>query len=182
MTRSALCRGSFHRPPAHLHFAPGLGLRVDVRTYSIIGAAMRVHSQLGPGFLERAYQDAFAIALTQANVHFVREHELALYFDGVRLPTRYRADFVCFDQIIVELKAKTGLADVDRMQVVHYLRSTRHPLGLIINFGARRLQFGRIVNGYDDSGERGSDGARPASTNNEPRDQPSTSAALPSQK
>ena len=83
-------------------------------SYSIIGAAMRVYNTLGFGFLEAVYQEALAIELTNMGIPFEREKELKIYYDGHELKQTYRADFVCYGNIIVETKAVAELNDSHR--------------------------------------------------------------------
>lgn len=116
----------------------------DPRTYAIIGAAMRVHAELGPGFLEITYQHALQLELEANNVPHRRELPIAIWYRGQQLGGMYRADFQCYDHILVELKALpvVGLAEV--RQLSHYLRATGCQTGLLVNFGATSLQFQRV--------------------------------------
>ncbi len=117
----------------------------DPRTHAIIGAAMEVHRQLGSGFLEAVYQEALAIELTQKGVSFLREVELPICYKGVLLRTGYRADFVCFSEIIVELKALHIVGDIEYAQLLNYLKATGMRLGLLLNFGSSSLEYKRFV-------------------------------------
>ena len=117
----------------------------DPRTHAIIGAAMEVHRQLGAGFLEAVYQEALAIEMAQKGVPFFREVELPICYKGVLLRTGYRADFVCFDEIIVELKALHMIGVVEYAQLINYLKATGMNLGLLINFGSSSLEYKRFV-------------------------------------
>ena len=96
---------------------------------------MQVYNTLGSGFLESVYQEALAIEFTKRGIPFVKEKDLKIYYDGHELKQTYRADFVCYDSIIVELKAVSDLNDSHRSQVYNYLKATGFRLGLLYNFG-----------------------------------------------
>ena len=104
-------------------------------TYRINGAAMKVYNTLKPGFLEAVYQEALEIEFKRQQIPFEREKELKIYYDGIELKQTYRADFVCYDNIIVELKAVAQLDDAHRSQVYNYLCATGYKVGLLFNFG-----------------------------------------------
>ena len=123
---------------------PGTDSR-DPQTRAIIGAAMEVHRQLGPGFLEAVYQEALAIELADRGIPFQRECELPIDYKARRLSCKYRADFVCYGDIITELKATQGLTGNDEAQVLHYLKATKLVRGLLFNFGRPSLEFRRFV-------------------------------------
>ncbi|HEY5297578.1 MAG TPA: GxxExxY protein [Verrucomicrobiae bacterium] len=117
----------------------------DPQTYAIIGAAMEVHRQLGHGFLEAVYQEALAIELAAREIRFQREVPLPVEYKGQRLLCSYRADFVCFDEVIVELKAITQLTGIDEAQTINELKATNLHRALLINFGAPSLEYKRLV-------------------------------------
>jgi GxxExxY protein len=117
----------------------------DAQTFAIIGAAMEVHNELGAGFLEPVYQDALSIELARQSVPFRREVELPVLYKGEQLACTYRADFLCYDEIIVELKALNELATREQAQLLNYLKATKLKRGLLINFGAARLEYKRMV-------------------------------------
>jgi GxxExxY protein len=128
----------------------------DPQTHAIIGAAMEVHRQLGPGFLEAVYQEAMAIELADRAISFVREAELPVFYKGRRLNCSYRADFVCYESVIVELKSLQALTGVETAQVLNYLKATRLERGLLLNFGCPSLEFKRLIfsNARKESTER----------------------------
>ena len=119
----------------------------DPRTYSIIGAAMEVHRQLGCGFLESVYQEALALELRDREIPFIRELNFPVTYNGRRLNTHYRPDFICFEVVVVELKALSKISSVDESQLLNYLKVTGHHTGLILNFGTPSLQQRRFVLG-----------------------------------
>jgi GxxExxY protein len=120
-------------------------VETDPRTYSIIGAAMEVHRQLGCGFLEPVYQEALAIEFGTRHIPFNRELKLSLAYKGQPLQTSYSPDFICFDSVVVELKALSRMSGTEEAQVINYLKATGHEVGLLINFGTRSLEHRRFV-------------------------------------
>ena len=106
---------------------------------------MRVHAELGENFLESVYQDALEVMFRREGIPYVRECRRPIEFLGEVLPTVYRADFVCYGSIIVELKASAGLGDHDFAQVIHYLRASGLTLAVLANFGRQSLQWRRII-------------------------------------
>jgi GxxExxY protein len=114
-------------------------------THKIIGCAMKVHSTLGNGFQEVIYQRALAIEMEKQGLHFEREMEMAIYYDDIAIGNR-RVDFFVEDAIMVELKALIKLEDVHLAQAMNYCQAYNLPIGLLINFGARSLDFKRVYN------------------------------------
>ena len=115
-------------------------------SYKILGTAFKVYNTLGPGFLEAVYQEALEIEFQRQGIPFAREKELKIQYDGVELKQTYKADFVCYGKIIVELKAVSALDDAHRSQVYNYLHATGFQLGLLLNFGcSEELEKERIV-------------------------------------
>jgi len=117
----------------------------DPQTYAIIGAAMDVHSELGPGFLESVYQEALEHELKLRNIPFQREVAVPIHYKGALLTTRFRADLICSSEVLVELKAIKVLTNVDEAQLLNYQKATRIHRGLLLNFGASRLEVRRRV-------------------------------------
>lgn len=114
--------------------------------YDIIGCCMEVHSILGPGLLEAVYQEALSIELRNQEIPFMKEKELEVTYKDQVLNKKYIADFVCFDEIIIELKAVKELNEVHMAQTLNYLKITDKRLGLLVNFGSDRLEYKRIIN------------------------------------
>lgn len=115
-------------------------------SYAIRGAAMRVYNVLGSGFLEAVYQEALEIELDKRHIPYEREKELEICYDGIKLGKKYVADFVCYDKIILELKAVKELDESHRSQLYNYLKATGFKLGFLINFGKYdELQIERRV-------------------------------------
>ena len=117
----------------------------DKQTYSIIGAAMAVHRELGNGFLEAVYQEALELEFRHAGVPFLREVELPVRYRGALLNTSYRADFLCFEEIVVELKAIERMTSREESQLLNYLKASGKGKGLLLNFGSRSLDYKRMV-------------------------------------
>ena len=105
------------------------------QSYAINGAAMHVYNVLGYGFLESVYQEALEIEFLKRGIPYEREKELKIYYEGKAMRRTYRADFVCYNNIIVELKAVAHLDDMHRSQIYNYLKATGYKLGLLYNFG-----------------------------------------------
>jgi GxxExxY protein len=117
-------------------------------THSIIGCAMKVHSTLGNGFQEVIYQRCLAIELNKMGIPFQRELEMPIFYDSQEVGTR-RADFVVANKVLVELKAQITLEDVHLAQALNYLQAYKLDVGLLINFGARKLEFKRLMSKRD---------------------------------
>ncbi len=117
----------------------------SVLTGNVIGCAMTVHSALGNGFQEVIYQRALAIEMADQPIVFSREHEMPIYYRGQQIGTR-RVDFLLEGVVSVELKAIIQLDEVHLAQAINYLEAYDLEVGLLINFGARSLQFKRVTN------------------------------------
>ena len=118
----------------------------EKETYNIRGCLINVHKELGCGFLENVYQDAFEQELKEAGIPYKREQRIQILYKGKPLNSEYIADFICYDRIIVELKAVSELTDVHFAQVLNYLTATNLDLGLLVNFGEKSLHVERIFN------------------------------------
>lgn len=115
-------------------------------SYAIVGAAMDVYYTLGIGFLEPVYQAAMIVELGRRRIPFESQQELELFYKDFRLEKEYFADFVCYDQVVVELKVVPRVTNIEVAQLLNYLKITKKHLGLLINFGAQpRLEWKRYV-------------------------------------
>jgi GxxExxY protein len=114
-------------------------------TYEIIGAAMEAHKILGSGFLEGVYQEALSIEFKTRNIKNEREVPLQIQYKDHVLSKKYIADFICYDKIIVELKALNELCGDHEAQVLNYLKATNSKVGILLNFGCKSLQYKRII-------------------------------------
>ena len=121
------------------------GLVYKEEVYEIIGAAMEVHKELGCGFLEAVYQEAFEIELKEKKMPFESQKQLEIFYKGKRLEKEYYADVVCYDKIIVELKALNRLTSKEESQLLNYLKASGLKVGVLINFGAASLEWKRFV-------------------------------------
>ena len=113
--------------------------------YSIIGAAMEVHKELGDGFLESVYKEALEKEFILKSIPYKREQPLIIYYKNEPLNKYFIADFICYDNIIVELKAVSELIAKNEGQIVNYLSATGLKLGILINFGKKSLEYKRII-------------------------------------
>lgn len=114
--------------------------------YAIVGAAMEVHNTLGSGFAEAVYQEAMAIELRRRGVPFEQQVRLRVFYKGEMLNCEYVADFVCYNSIIIEIKAIRTLSGKEESQVINYLKATGYRVGLLVNFGdPARLDWHRFV-------------------------------------
>lgn len=106
---------------------------------------MEIHRELGQGFLEAVYQDALECELKARSIPFILEHPIPVLYKGTKLGTPYRVDFLCFDSVLVELKALKALSPIEDAQVIHYLKATGFQRAILINFGAASLEYKRLV-------------------------------------
>jgi len=115
-------------------------------SYRIIGSCFSVHRKLGSGFLESVYQEALEKQFIEDGIPYVREKKLRIQFDTIQLDKYFKSDFVCFDGIIVELKATPFIYQKDMDQTVNYLKATNVKLGLLVCFGSKSLTYKRLIN------------------------------------
>jgi len=116
-----------------------------IEAYNIIGACMEVHKKLGPGFLEGIYQEALSIEFDIRHIPYQREFALSVNYKGHTLNKSYYADFVCYERIILELKALSSINKEHEAQLLNYLKASEYKLGIIINFGELGLKYKRMV-------------------------------------
>ena len=114
--------------------------------YQILGAAMAVHRELGCGFSEKVYQDALEIEFQERHISYLREQPLHAFYHGIELNSEFKPDFICFNKVVVELKAVNELDDINRSQVINYTKLADVDLGLLINFRAKTLEYERFPN------------------------------------
>jgi GxxExxY protein len=114
-------------------------------SFAIVGACMKVHRSLGAGFLEAVYEEALEREFQTLNIPFKRQVKLDLYYDNQKLKKQYRADFVCYDTIIIEIKAVSQIPVAFFAQLTNYLKCTKLELGMLINFGKSSLMYKRII-------------------------------------
>ncbi len=107
---------------------------------------MEVFNDLGSGFLESVYQEALRRELTDLEIPFREQWGIEVYYKGRKLEKKFFADFICYDQIIIEIKAMEALAPIHEAQLINYLKATNKPLGLLVNFCGKSLQYKRFAN------------------------------------
>jgi GxxExxY protein len=117
----------------------------DPESHAVIGAAIRVHQELGHGFLEGVYQEALELELKRCGVPFICQVVFPLHYRGTPLRSTYRADLVCYGSMIVELKALRHTGPSDEAQVINYLKASKLTKALLLNFGAPSLGYRRLV-------------------------------------
>ena len=113
--------------------------------FRIIGIAMEVHNELGPGFLEAIYQEAMELEFKHQNIPYEREKPLNVYYKGSLLDKKYISDFICYDKLVIELKALSELNSEHESQLINYLKATKLRVGILINFGAQSLEYKRMI-------------------------------------
>ena len=120
----------------------------DERTYKIIGCAMEVHKGLGCGFLEAVYQEALGREFLNQGIPFESQSVIEIFYKGQPLDKKYQPDFVCYNQVIVEIKAISNLSGIEEAQLINYLKATGLKVGLLLNFGSKSLEHKRLVYNY----------------------------------
>lgn len=120
----------------------------DERTYKIIGCAMEVHRELGCGFLEAVYQEALGREFSTQGIPNRAQPIIEILYKGKPLAKKYQPDFVCYEEIILEIKAISSLSGVEEAQLINYLKATGLKVGLLTNFGSKSLEHKRLVYGY----------------------------------
>ena len=126
-------------------------MQKDPETFAIISAAMEVHRELRRGFLELVYQTALALEFQERGIPFKAEVALPIHYKKKLLACPYRADFVCFESVIVETKAIATLTGADEAQLINELKATGLRRGLLLNFGSASLEHKRLVLGSSDN-------------------------------
>ena len=122
----------------------------DQQTYQIIGACMEVHRELGSGFLEAVYQEALEYEFSDRNIPFISQPDVTINYKKRKLKKIYIPDFFCFNEIIIEIKAISKITEIDDAQILNYLKATEFKRGLLVNFGAKSLEYKRFVRDYQD--------------------------------
>ena len=120
-------------------------LLLEQETFKVIGACIQVHKKLGSGFSESVYHQAIEKELLNTNIPFEQQKKVPIYYDGELLDTFFIADFVCYDNVILEIKSVPALQDQMKQQVVNYLKSSTIEVGMLINFGEKSLKWKRFV-------------------------------------
>ncbi len=118
----------------------------DPRTHTIIGAAMEVHSIVGPGHLEAVYQECLEIEFKLRDIPFISQPRLEIFYKEQKLKKFYVPDFIVYNEVIVEIKAGQSLLNVDEAQLINSFIISHHNTGLLINFGEESLRYRRFKN------------------------------------
>ena len=114
-------------------------------TYKIIGIAMEIHREMKSGYQEAVYEEIMCKELKKAKISFENQVKLDIYYKGEKLRKKYQADFIIDKKVLVELKGISRITDIERAQVINYLKATGIKIGLIINFGAKSIEWERVV-------------------------------------
>ena len=117
----------------------------DQGTYKIIGAALEVHKELGCGFLEAVYQEALGREFATEEIPFRSQPVVQIFYKGRPLNKTYQPDFICYDEVLVEIKAISNLTGIEEAQIINYLKASGFKIGLLLNFGSKSLEHKRFV-------------------------------------
>jgi GxxExxY protein len=117
----------------------------DQRTYKIIGAAIEAHKELGSGFLEAVYQEALEREFNHQKIPYKSHPQVRIEYKAEPLEKKYEPDFICYDAVIVEIKAMNKLSSNEHAQIINYLKAAKFKVGLLINFGSKSLEHKRFV-------------------------------------
>ena len=120
-------------------------LLYEEETGKILNACLEVFNELGNGFLEAVYQEALALEFTEMNIPFEKEAKINIFYKNKKLSKEYYADFICYGNIIVELKCVSKLINAHKAQVLNYLHGTKSPVGLLVNFAEASLKWERLT-------------------------------------
>ncbi|MCR5393773.1 MAG: GxxExxY protein [Bacteroidales bacterium] len=123
-----------------------MALLYEKESNLLLGLAMKLHRELGCGFKEKVYQDAFEVLLNECQVPYSREQHIGLTYHGVLLQHDFFYDFLCFEKIGIEIKALESLDGISESQLINYLHVSNHQLGLLLNFGTTSLEYKWIPN------------------------------------
>ena len=115
-------------------------------SYKIIGSCMKVHAELGAGFLESVYQEALKLQFEEESIPFKSQAPIEVYYGKNKLNTKFIADFFCYDDIILEIKAVSTILPEHEAQIINYLKATNVRLGILVNFGSMSLTHKRYLN------------------------------------
>jgi len=118
----------------------------DPRTHAIIGAAIEVHSTIGPGHLEAVYHECLEIEFQLKKIPYKSKPSLKMDYKGVTLKKEYIPDFLVYDEVILEIKSEKYLTQIDMAQIINSLKRSNHKTGLLVNFGEQSLKFKRFIN------------------------------------
>jgi GxxExxY protein len=122
-----------------------MSLVYEEETYKIIGACIEVHKNLGNGFLEAVYQEALEKEMELQNIPYEREKFIRINYKNIQLKKYYKTDFICFNKVVLELKALSCLSNDNDAQLLNYLKASGYKVGLLINFGKRSLEHKRFI-------------------------------------
>jgi len=120
-------------------------LRFEEDSYAIIGACFEVHKVLGCGFLEAVYQECLEIEFRCKSIPYEREKGIDIIYKNIKLQKKYIVDYICYNKIVLEIKALNEITGEHEAQILNYLKATKYRLGLLVNFGEQCLKYKRFV-------------------------------------